>query len=134
MERVKTRLPLASGVLSGKLSRQTRFPENAHRNYNRDGQAFSVGETFSGIPFERGVELVEELKGKVPTDVALAQVALRWILDHPAVSTIIAGVTKPAQLEDNVAATRLPPLPQAVMADLASWYSQRVRPHVRGEI
>ncbi|GLQ56911.1 aldo/keto reductase [Devosia nitrariae] len=128
------RLPLASGLLSGKFGRDTQFSAQDHRNYNRDGQAFSVGETFSGIPFEKGVELVEELKGKVPADVPLAQMALRWILDHPAVSTIIAGVSRPAQLEDNVAATRLAPLPEATMADLASWYTQRVRPQVRGEI
>lgn len=128
------RLPLASGLLSGKFGCDTQFSAQDHRNYNRDGQAFSVGETFSGLPFDKGVELVEDLKGRVPSDVPLAQVALRWILDHRAVSTIIAGVTKPAQLEDNVAATRLPPLSEAVMADLASWYAQRVRPHVRGEI
>jgi aryl-alcohol dehydrogenase-like predicted oxidoreductase len=128
------RLPLASGLLSGKFGRDTQFSAQDHRNYNRDGQAFSVGETFSGIPFDKGVELVEDLKGRVPSDVPLAQVALRWILDHPAVSTVIAGVTKPAQLEDNVAATRLAPLPQAMMADLANWYADRVRPYVRGEI
>lgn len=128
------RLPLASGLLSGKFGKDTKFTPQDHRNYNRDGAAFSVGETFSGIPFETGVELVGELKGKLPSDMPMSQAALRWILDHPAVSTIIAGVSRPAQLEDNVAAARLPPLPGALHADLSAWYAQRVRPHVRGQI
>lgn len=128
------RLPLASGLLSGRYDKSTRFTAQDHRNYNRDGQAFSVGETFSGLPFEEGVELVEELKQMVPADVALAQLALRWILDHPAVSTIIAGVTRPAQLEANVAAADLAPLGTVLHQKLASWYETRVRPLVRGGI
>jgi len=128
------RLPLASGLLSGRYSKSTTFTAQDHRTYNRDGQAFSVGETFSGLPFDVGVELVEELKGLVPADVSLSQLALRWILDHPEVSSIIAGVTRPAQLEANVAAAELDPLSAEMHETLASWYEERVRPHVRGGI
>jgi aryl-alcohol dehydrogenase-like predicted oxidoreductase len=128
------RLPLASGLLSGRYSKSTTFTAQDHRTYNRDGQAFSVGETFSGLPFDIGVELVEELKGLVPADVALSQLALRWILDHPEVSSIIAGVTRPAQLEANVAAAGLAPLSTGMHQTLAIWYEERVRPHVRGAI
>jgi aryl-alcohol dehydrogenase-like predicted oxidoreductase len=128
------RLPLASGLLSGKFGKDQQFAAQDHRNYNRDGKAFSVGETFSGLPFETGVELVEELKTLAPRDLPLSQFALRWLLDQPAVSTIIAGVTKPAQLEDNVAATGRERLEPALMEKLREWYEEKVRPQVRGEI
>ncbi|KKB82631.1 aldo/keto reductase [Devosia limi DSM 17137] len=128
------RLPLASGLLSGKFDKNTRFDVSDHRNYNRDGQAFSVGETFSGIPFERGVELVQELKGLAPESMPLSQFALRWILDHPQVSTIIAGVSKPEQLADNVAASEQRSLFPALMGQLASWYRDEVKPAIRGEV
>jgi aryl-alcohol dehydrogenase-like predicted oxidoreductase len=128
------RLPLASGLLSGKFDKNTRFDPSDHRNYNRDGAAFSVGETFAGIPFERGVELVQELKGLAPEGVPLAQVALRWILDHPQVSTIIAGVSKPEQLADNVAASERGSLFPALMGRLGEWYEKSVKPEIRGEV
>ena len=128
------RLPLASGLLSGKFGKSQQFAAQDHRNYNRDGQAFSVGETFSGLPFQTGVELVDELKRLAPRDLPLSQFALRWLLDQPAVSTIIAGVTKPAQLEDNVAATKREPLEPALIEKLRGWYEEKVRPQVRGEI
>jgi len=128
------RLPLASGLLSGKFGKGQQFAAQDHRNYNRDGQAFSVGETFSGLPFETGVELVAELKELAPQDMPLSQFALRWLLDQPAVSTIIAGVTKPAQLEDNVAATQRAPLAPELMTQLREWYEEKVRPQVRGKI
>jgi aryl-alcohol dehydrogenase-like predicted oxidoreductase len=128
------RLPLASGLLSGKFGRNQQFTAQDHRNYNRDGQAFSVGETFSGLPFEKGVELVEELKGLAPKAMPLSQFALRWLLDQPAVSTIIAGVTKPAQLLDNVEATKRDPLDPQLVAELRDWYERKVRPEVRGRI
>lgn len=128
------RLPLASGLLSGKFGKNEQFAAQDHRSYNRDGQAFSVGETFSGLPFEKGVELVEELKGFVPKGMPLSHFALRWILDHPAVSTIIAGVSKPAQLEDNVAAAGRDPLEPELVEELRDWYERKVRPHVRGSI
>lgn len=128
------RLPLASGLLSGKYSKATRFTAQDHRTYNKDGQAFFVGETFSGLPFEKGVELVDELKRMVPKGMPMSQFALRWLLDQPAVSTIIAGVTKPAQLEDNVEATRRDPLEPELIGKLRDWYEERVRPQVRGAI
>ncbi len=128
------RLPLASGLLSGKYDKDTRFDETDHRNYNRDGAAFSVGETFSGIPFERGVELVQELKGFAPEGVPLSQFALRWVLDHPQVSTVIAGVSKPAQIADNVAASERKSLFPALMKQLGEWYQTEVKPEIRGGV
>lgn len=128
------RLPLASGLLSGKYDKTTRFDANDHRNYNRDGQAFSVGETFSGIPFERGVELVAELKGLSPEAMPMSQFALRWILDHPQVSSVIAGVSKPEQLADNVAASEQKSLFPALMGRLSEWYERDVKPEIRGGV
>lgn len=128
------RLPLASGLLSGKFDKNSRFDETDHRHYNRDGQAFSVGETFSGIPFERGVELVQELKGLSPEGVPMSQFALRWILDHPQVSTIIAGVSKAEQIADNVAASNRKSLFPALTKQLGEWYEKQVKPAIRGEV
>ena len=128
------RLPLASGLLSGKFGKGTKFAANDHRNFNRDGAAFSVGETFSGIPFETGVDLVAGLDKLNTTGWPLSQLALRWLLDHPAVSSIIAGVSKPAQLVDNVAAARLPPVPEALDEQLQAYYSERGRGTIRGGI
>ncbi|SFZ83716.1 Predicted oxidoreductase [Devosia enhydra] len=128
------RLPLASGLLSGKYSATTAFTAHDHRHFNRDGQAFSVGETFSGIPFETGLALVDALRPVVPEGWPMSHLALRWILDHPGVSTIIAGVTRPDQLSDNVAAAGLPNLPEAYRFKLAEWYYEHVRPQVRGDI
>ena len=128
------RLPLASGLLSGKYDKSTRFDESDHRNYNADGKAFSVGETFAGIPFERGVELVGELRGLAPEALPMSQFALRWILDHPQVSTIIAGVSKPEQLADNVAASEQKSLFPALMGKLGEWYEKDVKPEIRGGV
>ena len=131
---VIVRLPLASGLLSGKFGKDTRFAPQDHRNYNRDGQAFSVGETFSGIPFDTGVDLVRSLAGLAPEGWPLAHLALRWILDHKAVSSIIAGVSRPEQLVQNVAAAAREPLPQALREELAAFYADKVRPAIRGGI
>jgi aryl-alcohol dehydrogenase-like predicted oxidoreductase len=128
------RLPLASGLLSGKMSKTTTFTAQDHRNYNRDGGSFFVGETFSGLPFDRGVELAGQVKAWLPAGMSLAHLALRWVLDQPAVSTIIAGVTKPAQLQDNVAAGRMDPLPESLHQKLKDFYLEKVRPEVRGGI
>ena len=128
------RLPLASGLLGGKMTANEEFAEVDHRRYNRDGQRFSVGETFSGLPFEKGVELVERLRRKLPTDHAMGQWALRWILDHPQVSTIIAGTSRPSQVAENAAASAIPPLSPEQHAELSKFYSQEVRTHVRGPI
>lgn len=128
------RLPLASGLLSGKWTKETTFPESDHRNFNADGKAFNVGETFSGLPFAKGIELVDQLKQMVPKGLPLSQFALRWLLDQPQVSTIIAGVTKPAQLRDNVEASRREPLDPALIEELRGWYADKVKPEIRGRI
>lgn len=128
------RLPLASGLLSGKMSKTTTFTEGDHRNYNRDGDAFYVGETFSGLPFERGVAFADEIKHWLPAGMSLADLALRWILDQPAVSTIIAGVTRPDQLRSNAAVSRMDPLEPALVAKLRDFYVEKVRREVRGGI
>ena len=128
------RLPLASGLLAGKYTKETRFTAQDHRTYNREGKAFFVGETFSGLPFETGVELVDQLKRMIPRGIPLSQFAIRWLLDQPAVSTVIAGVTKPAQLIDNVEATKRDPLEPDLVEELRDWYERKVRPEVRGHI
>ena len=128
------RLPLASGLLSGKMSKDTKFTAQDHRNFNRDGGSFFVGETFSGLPMDKGVAFADQIKHWLPAGMSLAHLALRWILDQPAVSTIIAGVTRPDQLKDNVAAARMDPLPEALHQKLKDFYVEKVRPEVRGGI
>ena len=128
------RLPLASGLLSGKWNKDTKFADRDHRNFNANGEKFNVGETFSGLPFEKGVAFAEQLKQMVPSGIPLSQFALRWILDQPAVSTIIAGVTRPDQLRANVDATKREPVEPALAEELAGWYQDKVRPEIRGRI
>ncbi len=127
------RLPMASGLLTGKFTAKTTFKESDHRTYNRDGQAFNVGETFAGIPFEKGVELANELKKFVPKGMTLAQMALRWILDHDAVSVIIPGATSPKQAQENAAVSNLPPLSKELHEQLKEFYSKEVIFHIRGK-
>ncbi|MDX6724957.1 MAG: hypothetical protein QOD73_3361 [Solirubrobacteraceae bacterium] len=127
---VIVRVPLASGLLSGRYTRETTFAGDDHRTYNRRGEAFDVGETFAGVPFEIGLDAVEELRPLVPPGATLAQLALRWILMHDAVSTVIPGARSPEQVEGNVAAAELPQLDGAVMARVASVYEERIAPHV----
>jgi aryl-alcohol dehydrogenase-like predicted oxidoreductase len=129
---VIVRLPLASGLLSGKLRKDTAFPENDHRNYNRDGQAFNIGETFAGLPFERGVELADELKPYVPEGFSMAQMAQRWILDHEAVTVIIPGASRPDQARANAAVSNLPALSEELHASLREFYRTAVLQHIRG--
>src|SRR5690606_1804866 len=126
------RLPLASGVLSGKMSKDQTFAPSDHRNYNKDGAAFSVGETFSGIPFETAVDLANELKTFLPAGVTLAQLAMRWILDHPAVSTVITGASKPEQVKENASTSQLAPLSNELHETLRDFYFTKVKQHVRG--
>ncbi|PLW76296.1 aldo/keto reductase [Cohaesibacter celericrescens] len=126
------RLPLASGILSGKFSSGTVFAENDHRNFNRDGQAFNVGETFAGVPFETGLQLVNDLKEMLPEGMELADFAQRWILDHDAISTIIPGASKPQQIDRNAAISALPPLSDATHRELATFYEEKIAQHVRG--
>lgn len=124
------RLPLASGILAGKMNRDTVFAETDHRHYNRKGAAFSQGETFSGIPFERALELVEELRPMVPAGLSMAQMAMRWLLDYPAVSTVITGATRPAQVAENASVSDLPPLPTELHERLARFYRVVVAPAI----
>jgi aryl-alcohol dehydrogenase-like predicted oxidoreductase len=125
------RLPLASGILAGKMSRDTQFDASDHRNYNRHGEAFSQGETFSGIPFETALDLVEPLRDQVPIGLNMARMAMRWLLDQPAVSTVITGASKPRQVTENAAVSGLPPLPTELHERLADYYREAVRPQIR---
>jgi aryl-alcohol dehydrogenase-like predicted oxidoreductase len=126
------RLPLASGLLAGKFTKETKFAVTDHRSYNRGGEAFNVGETFAGLPFEEGVELSEALKALVPAGMTMAQMALRWILDFDAVSVIIPGASKPQQARSNVTASELPPLGKDLHAQLREFYETQVAAHIRG--
>lgn len=126
------RLPLASGLLSGKLRKETRFPPEDHRSYNRDGQQFNVGETFAGLPYEKGIELVDSLKERVPPGMDLAQMAQRWLLDHDAVTVVIPGASRPEQAEANAVASTLPPLAPSLHTELRQFYAQEVAAHIRG--
>ena len=126
------RLPLASGLLSAKFAADTRFPETDHRHFNRDGQLFNVGETFAGLPFEKGVALVDNLKEKLPDGMTMVQMALRWILDHDAVSVIIPGASSPEQAKANTEVSDLQSLPMDLSQALADFYTQDVHQHIRG--
>ncbi len=124
------RVPLASGLLSGKMSADRQFPEDDHRNFNCEGEAFDRSETFAGVDFQTGLEAAEELKRYVPEGHTLAQLALRWILMHPAVSCAIPGAKRPEQLEDNVAAANLAPIPDEDMDHIREVYDQNIREQV----
>jgi aryl-alcohol dehydrogenase-like predicted oxidoreductase len=127
---ILARVPLASGLLSGKMSADRAFDASDHRNFNRNGEAFDRGETFSGVDFETGLRAAEELKEFVPEGHTLAQFALRWILMHPAVSCAIPGGKNPAQVEDNVAAAAMPPLSDEAMRRAREVYDAGIRPQV----
>ncbi|HEV2971957.1 MAG TPA: aldo/keto reductase [Pirellulales bacterium] len=126
------RLPLASGLLSGKFTRRTKFDARDHRNYNRDGEKFNVGETFAGLPFEKGVELTDALKPLVPNGMTLPQMALRWCLDFDAVSVLIPGAKNALQARENAASSDLPPLSPDLHKRLRTWYDRQVAEHIRG--
>jgi aryl-alcohol dehydrogenase-like predicted oxidoreductase len=127
---ILARVPLASGLLSGKLRRDSTFEPRDHRNYNRHGEAFDVGETFSGVDYETGLEAVEELRALVPAGATMAQLALRWILMFPEVSAAIPGARNVQQTEDNVRAAELPPLTPQQMAAVRDVYDRFIRPLV----
>lgn len=129
---VIVRLPLASGLLTGKLTRATEFREDDHRNFNRDGEAFNVGETFAGLPYELGVDLSEELATLVPPGMTMVQFAQRWILDAAAVSVVIPGASSQRQARGNALVSDLPPLSPELHARLAGFYKDKVRDHIRG--
>ncbi len=126
------RLPLASGLLGGKMTKAQAFGANDHRNYNRDGQKFNVGETFAGLPFEKGVELADELKPLVPAGWTLADLAQRWILDFPAVTTVITGASRPEQAAANARVSKLPALSGELHQKLGEFYRERVAGFIRG--
>jgi aryl-alcohol dehydrogenase-like predicted oxidoreductase len=127
---VIVRVPLASGLLAGKITSQTKFPEDDHRNFNRQGQAFDMGETFSGVNLETGLKAVEELKTIVPQGATLAQIALRWILMFDSVTCAIPGAKRPEQVDENVEAAVLPPLSVADMSKVQAIYDRLIRPEV----
>ena len=127
---VLARVPLASGLLTGKMSKTTAFDPSDHRAYNRHGESFDVGETFSGVDYETGLAFVEELRGLVPPGVTMAQMALRWILMNDGVTAAIPGAKSPEQAQANAAAADLPPLTADTIARLRELYEARVKPQV----
>jgi aryl-alcohol dehydrogenase-like predicted oxidoreductase len=127
---ILARVPLSSGMLSGKFSRSSTFGADDHRGFNRHGEAFDRGETFSGVDYETGLQAVEALRPLVPAGQTMAQMALRWILTFPAVSCAIPGAKRPAQVEENARAADLPPLPEASLNQIRALYEQRVKPLV----
>jgi aryl-alcohol dehydrogenase-like predicted oxidoreductase len=127
---ILARVPLASGMLTGKLKPDTTFASDDHRNFNRLGQAFDRGETFSGVDYETGLRAVEELKGICPKGMSLTQFALKWILMFEAVSCAIPGAKRPAQVEENSAAADLPPLSDEIMAKVRAIYDRHIRESV----
>jgi len=124
------RVPLASGLLTGKMTKQTKFSKDDHRNYNRKGQAFDIGETFAGVPFETGLKAVEEIKKIKPEQYTMPQFALKWILMHKAVSTVIPGGKSPQQVEDNIKTSSLPNIIKEDMNKLEKVYSTHIKPHM----
>jgi len=124
------RVPLASGLLSGKFTRDTTFHENDHRTFNRDGAAFDKGETFSGVPYDSALDAVDELRAVLPKNASMAQSAVRWVLDHPAVSTVIPGASRTEQVTSNCAVSELPPLTPETHEAVNRVYASRIRPLV----
>lgn len=128
------RLPLASGLLSGKFGEETSFDKSDHRNYNKDGAVFSVGETFSGIAFNTGLKLTNKIERYMPKDLNMAQFSMRWILDHPAVSTIIPGASSALQVAANGKVSDLPEIPSDIHQKLYELYTKEIETHIRCEI
>jgi aryl-alcohol dehydrogenase-like predicted oxidoreductase len=124
---ILTRVPLASGMLTGKLTAQSEFAADDHRNFNRHGEAFDVGETFSGVDYATGLEVVDGLRKLLPPGVTMTQFALRWILMFDAVTCAIPGGKRPAQVAENCAASDLPPLSDTAMAAVRELYDLRIR-------
>jgi len=127
---ILARVPLASGLLSGKMSSASKFAKDDHRNFNRYGEAFDRGETFSGVDFETGLSAVEQLKELIPSGASLAQFALRWILEFPAVTCAIPGGKRPVQVTDNIAASDLPPLSKTSLKQISKMYEGQIKPLV----
>ncbi len=130
---ILARVPLASGLLTGKLTAQSTFDADDHRSFNRNGESFDKGETFSGVPYDRGLQAVEALKQIKPAGMTMPQFALRWILMFDAVTCTIPGAKRPSQEEDNAAAANLPPLSKAVMDGVQKIYDEYVRELVHAQ-
>lgn len=128
---ILARVPLASGMLTGKFRPQTQFAQNDHRNYNRHGESFDQGETFSGVDYDAGLQAVEELRPLVPQGASMAQLALRWILMFPEVTAAIPGAKTPQQAEDNVRAAELPLLSDDIMQKVREIYDTYIRAQVQ---
>lgn len=124
------RVPLASGLLTGKLSSRSTFPADDHRQFNRHGELFDRGETFSGVPYDVGLQAVDRLRPLIPRGMTFTQFALRWILMWPEVTTVIPGARTPEQARENAAAAQAPPLDSATMAAVAAVYHELIRTHV----
>jgi aryl-alcohol dehydrogenase-like predicted oxidoreductase len=127
---ILARVPLASGLLTGKFTKSSQFAEDDHRQFNRHGEAFDRGETFSGVDYDAALAAVGELRPLVPTGMTMTQFALRWILMFPAVTCAIPGGKTPQQITDNCAASDLPPMSAAVMRQVAAIYAERIAPLV----
>jgi aryl-alcohol dehydrogenase-like predicted oxidoreductase len=127
---ILARVPLASGLLTGKMTQATKFSPDDHRTFNRHGESFDRGETFSGLDYDTGLQAVDALRPFVPAGQTMAQMALRWILMFPAVTCAIPGAKRPQQAEENIRAASLPPLSDGIMAGIKGIYDQYVRPHV----
>lgn len=129
---VIARVPLASGLLTGKMTKDSQFAADDHRNFNRNGEAFDKGETFSGVPFDVALEAVEALRPLVPEGATMAAFALRWILMEDAVTVVIPGAKTPAQARANAVAAGMAPLSPSVMQAAREIYDRLIRPHVHG--
>jgi aryl-alcohol dehydrogenase-like predicted oxidoreductase len=127
---ILARVPLASGLLSGRYDEQTTFASNDHRTYNRHGEAFDVGETFSGVDYPTGLAAVRRLASLAPDDEGMTQFALRWILDQPGVTAVIPGARNPEQVQGNVAAAGLAPLDRSTMDEVRKVYDELIREQV----
>ncbi|HCK65703.1 MAG TPA: aldo/keto reductase [Anaerolineae bacterium] len=127
---VLARLPLSSGMLSGKFTSNSTFESTDHRAFNRDGAGFDKGETFSGLDYETGLRAVESLRKIIPSEMTMAEFALRWILMFPAITCAIPGAKRPSQVEENVRAADLPEIPEAVMRQVEALYNEQVKAHV----
>ncbi|HVT08880.1 MAG TPA: aldo/keto reductase [Polyangia bacterium] len=128
---ILARLPLSSGMLAGKMTRESTFAAEDHRSFNREGAAFDRGETFSGVPFEVGLQAVEELRELVPAGATMAGFALRWILMNEAVTCAIPGGKRPTQVDENCAAAALPPLSDETMSEVRTLYDKKIKPYVQ---
>lgn len=126
------RVPLASGLLTGKFTKNHQFEQDDHRNFNKDGEAFNVGETFGGLPFEKGVELARDLSWIKEARGDMAQAALKWVMQQPGVSTVIPGFKNTKQVVDNLGATEVKPFTDEELNRLRDFYQQNIHQHIRG--